>query len=221
MACEEHFQVLALIGVQPMGSAAQQAKPGSVPAQIGTELAGNAHEVQSGHAYRMEAIRHDPGPREPAFDEKAVGVRQVDAHHPDPVAAAKRGEIAGQLRLAASRANVEDPVLLQIAEGRHEALAPMQGMLVYAQDPRAILAQPLLGLPFGKLRVDPTHRRLAQVFPLRQPRRADAVVMAPVHFLPPALRAVPPGSNPGQGLHEAALAAYAPPPMAINLKPAL
>jgi hypothetical protein len=32
---------------------------------------------------------------------------------------------------------------------------------------------------------------------------------------------VPPGSNAGQRLHETALAAHAPPPVAINLKPAL
>jgi hypothetical protein len=62
---------------------------------------------------------------------------------------------------------------------------------------------------------------LAQVFPARQPRGADAVVMAPVHLLSPALRAVPPRSNPRQGLHEAAFATHAPPPMAFNLKPAL
>ena len=103
---------MLLIEAQPMGSAAQQAKPGSVPAEIGTELPGYAHEVQSGHAHRMEAIRHDPGPGEPALDEQPIGVRQVDANHPDFFAATKRGEIAGQLRLTAPRANVEDAALL-------------------------------------------------------------------------------------------------------------
>ena len=135
MLAEEPVQVAALTRIETICPATQQAQPRAVPAQFRTELAGDPHQVQADHADRMEAVRDDPCLGEPSPYEQPIGVRQVNADHPDFFAAAKRGEVAGQLRFTAPRTNVEDPAPLQVTEGGHEALASVQGVLVYAEDP--------------------------------------------------------------------------------------
>ena len=61
MQGKELLQVMTLVRVQSMGPAAQEAQPGPVPAQVGTELPSHAHQVQADQADRVEPVRHDSG----------------------------------------------------------------------------------------------------------------------------------------------------------------
>ena len=107
----------------------------------------------------------------------------------------------------------------QIAEGRREALATVQGMLVDAEDLRTLQAQSLLRFPLGKLSVDATDGRLPHVLPSGQTRGADPIVVPAEHLLSPSFRAVPPRHDSGQRLNEAPLAPEAPPSPTLHVQP--
>src|SRR5271157_4772157 len=210
MALEELIEAPVLFGIKPIGPAAQQSQPRSVPAEDGDELAGQAHQVQSHHAHGMEAVGDDQGSWEPAPHEAAVAVGQVDADDPHPLSAFEAREVARELGLAPAGAYVEDPPVLQVAKGRGEALALVERVLVDPQDERAVQAEPLPGLPLCKLGVDATYGRRRRALAAREHRGADPVIVALIDRLPPRLRAAPTGHKPRQPLHEAAPATQAP-----------
>ena len=87
MLAKELVQAAALIVIEPISPAAQQAQPGAVPAQLWTDLAGHPHQVHADHADRVEAVRNDPRLGEPSPYERPRGVRQVDADRLDGISA--------------------------------------------------------------------------------------------------------------------------------------
>jgi len=158
---------------------------------------------------RMEAVGDDHRPREPPPHQRAVRVGQVQADHPHALPAVQRLQEGAQLGFTAARAQVEDPVVLQIAEGGGEALAAVQGVFIDPQDPGTVQAEPFPGLAGGELGVDASDRRLAQAFAPRQRGRTDPVVMALEHRPAPRLRAAPPRPDARQGLHKGLGAGHA------------
>jgi len=171
--------------IEAIGSGAQQPQPSPVPAQGRAQLPGQLEQVLADHTDRVEAIRHDGGPGEPPFDDRAVRVGQVDAHDPHLFAAPQGAQVGGQIGLAAAGGDVKDPPAMQIAKGGREALAAVQGVLIDAEHPGAIHAQALLRLPLGKLSINASDGGLTQALPLGQHRGADPVVRG-AHKLIPA-----------------------------------
>ena len=131
MRHEELLEAMPLSGVEPVGALAQEAKPSPVPAKLGTELAGNPHQMQSGDADGVEAVGDDEGPRKPASDQRSVRRRQVDTDDADLIATAQPRKEGPQFGLAAAGGHVEDPPTLKVAEGRGKALAAVERVLVY------------------------------------------------------------------------------------------
>lgn len=58
--------------------------------------------------------------------------------------------------------DIEDSVILQVAEGGAEALSLVQGMLVDSEIKRAVQTDTFLGFANGKLLVDASDRRLTE-----------------------------------------------------------
>ena len=169
-------------------------------------MAGKPQQMQPDDADGVEAIDDDYRPWEPAMDHRSVGGGHVDADDTDPVTAAQGAQVTRQLRLAAAGAEIEDSVVLQIAEGGGEALAAVQRVLVDAQDKGAVQAAALRRLALGELGVDPAHRGRAQAFALTQCRCADPVVVMFEDLVAIRFAAMPAWQDPGKRLHERAIA---------------
>src|SRR5579871_4654582 len=209
MQAEELGELLLFNRIEAILSGAQQAQPRALPAQIRAELPGDPEEMKASQADRVEAIRHDRGPGKPTPDHRAIGVGEIDADHFDFLPAAQRPQIRGELGFASALADIKHAVPLEIAEGRGEALALMQGVLVDAEDLRAVQAKPLAGFALGKLSVNATDRGWAHSLLLTQGRGADAIMMALKDDLAPRLRTAPARQDAGQGLNETHLAGEA------------
>lgn len=201
---EEPGQSLALGWIESVAAGAQQPEPGAVPAQRGTELAGELEQMLADQPDGVEAVGHDLGAGKPTADDRAVGVGQVDADDSDALPAPQGAQVGGQLRLAAAGAEVEDPAVLQVAEGGGEALAAMQGVLIDTKHLRAVQALAFPGFALGELGVDAAHRGRPQSLPPSQGRGTDAVIVALEDPLSPRLRAASARPDARQGLHKTA-----------------
>ena len=61
--------------------------------ELGSHGAGEVHEVVVDDTHDVEAIGDDPGIREEAADDIAVGAGEIDTNHPDLVAAPQCQEV--------------------------------------------------------------------------------------------------------------------------------
>ena len=126
MGLEEAKQPGTSGRIEPVAPSAQDTEPSAIPAERRAQLPGKFEQMLSDQPDGVESVGDDDGAREPAPDECAVAVGQIDANHAHPLAPTQARQIRPELGFAATGAQVENPVVLEVAKGRREALAPMQ-----------------------------------------------------------------------------------------------
>lgn len=151
----------------------------------------------------MESVGDNPGSGEPLANEPAVRAGEVDTNEPDLVPSFESSKEGSELFLAPARMDIEDAMVLQVAEGGAEALSFVQGMLVDAQIQGAVQADALFGLTDGKLLVDPADGGLPELLAPAQGARADTLLVLLVDVVAKGFGAVAVGPHPGKLGHEA------------------
>lgn len=153
-----------LLGTESCGGPAQAGQMASVPVNLRSDGADHLHEMSIDQAHDMEPVRDDSGVGEIATDQGTIRAAQIDADDLNLFAPFELSEVRLQFRGAATGHHVEDTVVLQIAEGRGEAVALMQRVLVQTEDLRTLQAQAFFGAAFGELSVATRDGGLAQAF---------------------------------------------------------
>jgi len=167
-------------------------------------MAGQLHEVVLDDADDVEAVGHDPGVGEVAFDEAAVGGGEVDADDFHTFAALEFAKESGEILMAAAGLDVENTPVFQVTEGGGEALAFMEGVFVDAEVVRALQREAFGGLAAGELLIDAGDGGLADLVTVGQRAGADAIVVELMDGFTERLGAVASGADAGEPGDEAA-----------------
>lgn len=174
--------------------------------EVAHQMTRQLHEVVLNHPHDMEAVRHDAGLGKVTADQAAIGAGEIDADDLHPLPAFEFAEECRQVRFAFSRPELEDPTVLQVAEGGAEALALVEGVFVDAKVARTVQREAFGGLADGELLVDAGDGRLAEGLPEGKGFGADAVMMQSVDLLPERFGAVASGQDAGEPGNEAFVA---------------
>lgn len=164
------------------------------------------HEVVLDDTHDVEAVGHDPGVGKIAPDEAAVGAGKIDANDLHAFAALEPAEESGEIGGAFAGPDIEDPAVLQVAEGGAEALAFVEGVFVDAEITRAVEGKAFGGLAEGELLVDAGDGCLSELLPAGEGPDAGAIVVLLVNGFPEGLGTVASGNDAGQAWEEASAA---------------
>jgi len=174
------------------------------------------HEVVLDDTHDMEAVGHDACIGKVTANQAAIGAGEIDADDLHPLPALEFTKECCKVRLAFSGLNVEDPSVLQIAEGGAEALALVEGMFVDAKVARTVQREPFGGFADGELLVNAGDACLAEGLFERKGFGADAVMMQPVDLLPERFGAVASGQDAGELGNEAFVAGKTKEPVSVD-----
>ena len=130
-------------------------------------------------------------------NQAAIGTGEIDANDAHLLFALEGSQKGAQSARSASRHDVEDAVVLQIAEGGGKALPFVQGVLVDAENLRALQAQTFSGLTGSKFRIDPLDGGATQLHEARESRGTNAFLMLAIDLLSPGLVLRFQGRRPG------------------------
>jgi len=157
----------------------------------------------------VEAIRDDLGIGEVAPDDGAIGGAQVDADQAHSLSASqgvKEGlEGTGTLSLD----HIEDLVITEIAEGRGEATALVEGVFVDTEFERALQADAFAGFPVGMFVVDAFDSSAAQRSTGSHRGTTDTFVVEFIDMATEGLGGVPAWPDAFERLHKAFCTAQA------------
>lgn len=184
--------------IEPFRRFAKGGEIAPVVLEVGDQLSRQGHEVVLDDAHDVEPVGHDAGVGEVAPDDAPVGAGKVDADDPDALAALEFTEESSQIRGAFAGLDIENPVVLQVAEGGAEALAFVEGVFVDAEVTRAVQGKAFGGLADGKLVVDAGDGGLSEFPAAGESPGADAVVVALVDVFPERFGTVASGEDAGK-----------------------
>jgi len=206
MAFEEFVQAASLGLGEPVGALAQGGEVSAVASEFGGDAPEEFHEVVEGQADDVEAVGDDACVGEVSADKGPVGGAHVDADHANPFPASESGEKGFERGSGLALDDVEDAVVAQIAEGGGEAAALVEGVLVDAENLRALERDSLACPAHGELVVDAFDGGGAHAGDPCHARAADALVMIAVDASSERFGGVAPRPDAGQRLDEAGAA---------------
>ena len=157
IGCEEFLEADFLSRREALGTHAQDGQGAAMVLDVGSDLAGEVHEMLDDNTDDMEAVGNDPCIGEPFADQGAVRAGEVDADDSDALAAAEVFEEGDHIGGRSAFDDIEDLVVLEVAEGGGKALAFVEGVLVDAEDGGALEAQTFGSLAACELGVDAAH----------------------------------------------------------------
>lgn len=159
---------------------------------------GQVHEVVDDQANDVEAVGYDAGVGKIAADQAAIRAAHVDADDFDFLPALEPDEKPLQLVLAFTRDDVEDTVIFKVAEGGGKALPFMEGVLVDAEDLRALQGDALGGFSAIEVMVNALDGSRADFSQPGHDFTRDAFVMQSGDSLPEGLAALFSGHDAGK-----------------------
>ena len=160
-------------------------------------------------AHNMKAVGNDPGIGKEAADDVAVGTGKIDTDDLHLVSPTQGEQIRAQIRDTATRSDIENAVVAQIAKSGAEALSLVQGVFINTEVLGAVQRESLIGFATGELGVDTAHRSGSETLVAGNGARTYAVMMVFENLLPERLRTMAPLDDAGKFGQEATQAASA------------
>lgn len=184
--------------------------------EVGHQKAGQPHEVVLDHTHHMKTVGHDAGFGEVAPDEAAIRAGEIDADDFHPLPALEFHQETHEFRFAFARLDIENPTVLQVAEGSAETLALVEGVFIDSEVAGTIQREAFGGLADSELVVDARNGCLAEGLPAGKGFGADAIMMPLVDLLPERFGTVASGQDAGESRNEALVAGKTEEPAGVD-----